>query len=185
MSADILQRLERIESELAIQQLPARYAIAIDSRNIDAWLNLFVADVNCGRHGKGREALRRWIEPAVKTFYRSHHQICGQVIDFVDDDHATGTVYCRAEHEDGERWIVMAICYFDRYERRDGQWYFVSRDEQHWYACDALERPQGVGFQGWDAWLENEPRLPQGFPSWKRFWESSDPELIQDLSFKP
>lgn len=185
MSADILQRLERIESELAIQQLPARYAIAIDSRNIDAWLNLFVADVNCGRHGKGREALRRWIEPAVKTFYRSHHQICGQVIDFVDDDHATGTVYCRAEHEDGDRWIVMAICYFDRYERRDGQWYFVSRDEQHWYACDALERPQGVGFQGWDAWSENEPRLPQGFPSWKRFWESSDPELIQDLSFKP
>ena len=185
MKATILQRLDRIESELAIQQLPARYAVAIDSRDIDTWLGLFVADVDCGRHGRGREALRRWIEPAVKTFYRSHHQICGHVIDFIDENSATGKVYCRAEHEDGDRWIVMAICYFDRYERRDGRWYFVSRNEQHWYACDVLERPQNVAFQGWDAWPENEPRLPQGFPSWKRFWESSDPGLTQNLSRKP
>ena len=64
----------------------------------------------------------RIIDPQVRTFYRSIHQICGHQVDFVDDDHATGKVYCRAEHEDRGRWVVMAICYFDEYERRDGRW---------------------------------------------------------------
>jgi len=46
---------------------------------------------------RGRAALKERIDADVRTFYRSHHQICGHVIDFVDDDHATGKVYCRAE----------------------------------------------------------------------------------------
>ena len=54
----LLERLDRIEATLAIQQLAIRYAIAIDSRDIDAWLALFVDDVDCGRRGRGREALR-------------------------------------------------------------------------------------------------------------------------------
>lgn len=185
MDAALFRRIERIESQLAIQQLPARYAIAIDARDIDAWLDLFVEDVDCGRHGKGREALRKWIEPAVRTFYRSHHQVCGHVIDFIDDDHATGKVYCRAEHEDREKWIVMAICYFDRYERRQGHWYFVSRDEQHWYSCDMLERPQSVAFKGWDAWPGSQPKLPHGFPTWHEFWSGGDPMLPSKLSREP
>lgn len=185
MDASLLRRIDRIESELAIQQLPARYAVAIDSRDLDTWLGLFVDDVDCGRHGKGREALRKWIEPAVKTFYRSHHLICGHVIDFVDDDHATGKVYCRAEHEDRDQWIVMSICYFDRYERRDNRWFFVSRDEQHWYSSDLLDRPQNVDFQGWSSWPDNQPRLPHGFPTWKPFWDSGDSTLPGVLSRKP
>lgn len=185
MDAALLRRIDRIESQLAIQQLAARYALAIDSRDIDAWLSLFVEDVDCGRHGWGREALRKWIDPAVRTFYRSHHQVCGHVIDFIDDDHATGKVYCRAEHEARGKWIVMAICYFDRYERRDGRWYFVSRDEQHWYSTDILERPQGPNFQRWDAWPRNKPRLPHSFPTWKAFWEAGDPALPAELSSEP
>ena len=72
----LADRIERIESHLAIQQLPPRYALAVDSRDLDTWVKLFVEDVNCGRHGVGREALKRWIEPQLRTFYRSHHQIC-------------------------------------------------------------------------------------------------------------
>ena len=52
----LIERLDRIESHLAIQQLPSRYALAVDARDLDAWLDLFVEDVDCGRHGKGREA---------------------------------------------------------------------------------------------------------------------------------
>src|ERR1700693_4407208 len=121
----LARRIDRVESELAIRQLPARYALAVDARDLDAWVALFVEDVDCGKYGRGREALRRFIDPNVRTFYRSHHQICGQVIDFVDADHATGTVYCRAEHEAGRQWIVMAICYFDSYGGRVGGWYFT------------------------------------------------------------
>ena len=52
------RRLAKIEAGLAIQQLPARYALAVDTRNLDALVSLFVPDVDCGSRGKGRAALR-------------------------------------------------------------------------------------------------------------------------------
>ena len=73
--AALLERIDRVESQLAIQQLPPRYALAVDSRDLDAWVDLFIEDVDCGRHGQGREALKRWIDPQLRSFYRSHHQI--------------------------------------------------------------------------------------------------------------
>ncbi|WP_223446275.1 nuclear transport factor 2 family protein [Pseudomonas sp. BF-R-19] len=185
MEPALLERIDRLESQLSIQQLPARYAVALDARDIQAWLNLFVDDVDCGRHGKGREVLRQFIEPAVRNFYRSHHQICGHVIDFIDADHASGTVYCRAEHEHEEHWIVMAICYFDQYERRDGSWYFTARDEQHWYTTDILERPFGPNAERWDAWAKSKPKLPGRFSTWKPFWDKGDPQQVTQLSRLP
>ncbi len=184
-NADLLSRLDRIESQLAIQQLPIRYAIAVDSRDLDTWVSLFVDDINCGRRGVGREALKRWIEPMVRTFYRSIHQICGHAVDFIDENHATGKVYCRAEHEAHGKWVVMAICYFDTYERRQGQWYFLKRDEKHWYSSDILERPTGPNFQRWDAWPDRKPTLPHDFSSWNGFWDKSDPESLAKLSSEP
>lgn len=182
--ADFARRLERIEARQAIGELPARYAIAVDSRDVDAWLDLFVADVDCGRRGRGRDVLRTFIEPNLRTFYRSIHQICGHVVDFIDDDTATGTVYCRAEHEDGGAWIVMAIIYFDRYVRRDGRWYFERRTEKHWYANDILERPRPP-FQHWEAAGDHLPGLPGDFASWKSFWQGADAATLARLTRQP
>lgn len=183
-AADLLARIDRIESRQAIGELPTRYARAIDARDIDAWLGLFVDDVDCGRRGKGREALRSWIDPGVRTFYRSIHLVCGQVVDFEDADNAVGTVYCRAEHEDGDRWVAMAIVYFDRYARRNGQWYFVTRAEKHWYSSDVLERP-APPFQQWDRWADRLPDLPGAFPTWAPFWARSSDEDIAALTGQP
>jgi len=184
--AALLQRIDRIESQLAIQQLPVRYALAIDARDIETWVNLFVEDVRVTKQTRGRDALREQIDASVRTFYRSHHQICGHVIDFIDADNATGKVYCRAEHEDRGRWIVMIICYFDRYERRDGVWYFRKREEKHWYATDVLERPSGPDFQQWPGpWKNNPTQLPGEFPTWAAFWEKSDPQLVAELTSRP
>lgn len=179
----LLDRIDRIESTLAIQQLPIRYALAVDGRDIDGWIGLFVEDVDCGRLGRGREALRGTIEGPLATFYRSIHQICGHRIDFTDADHATGQVYCRAEHEDRGKWIVMAICYFDDYARRGGQWYFVRRRERHWYAQDVLERP-AAPFHNWNG-HDAPPRLPADFPRWSAFWDKIDPAAIDRLTDQP
>jgi ketosteroid isomerase-like protein len=170
---DLAARIDRIESTLAIQQLPVRYAMAVDSRDVDTWVSLFIEDVNCGKQGKGRETLRGIIEPAFRTFYRSQHFLCGHRIEFVDADHATGHVYCRAEHEDGDNWVVVALCYFDTYERRDGAWYFARRRDRHWYASDMLSHPAGPDFKDWpdrDAPLQNST-LPGEFPTWRKFWD--------------
>ncbi|MEV5829773.1 nuclear transport factor 2 family protein [Spirillospora sp. NPDC052242] len=169
----LIERLDRVESHLAIGQLPVRYAIAVDARDLDAWVGCFRPDVDMGRHGVGREALRGYIEPLVRGFYRSTHQICGHRIEFIDRDHATGKVYCRAEHEVGERWIVMSICYFDDYVRIDGEWFFSRRREKHWYAADVTERPQAVDFGSWEG--APTPALPAYFPSWANFWQDDPP----------
>jgi hypothetical protein len=170
MDQDVGVRLDAIESRLAIGQLPIRYAMAVDGRDVDAWLGLFVPDVQVGRDQVGREALRGYIEPALRTFRRSIHQICGHRIDLDprDPDRASGATYCRAEHEVDDRWIVMAICYFDDYQRVHGEWLFRRRREQHWYAADIAQHPQAVDFQGWEG--AGTPALPGAFPTWEPFW---------------
>ena len=77
----LAERVERIEAHLAIQQLAIRYAMAVDARDMEAWVRCFRPDVDMGRHGTGREALRRYIDPMVRRFYRSVHQICGHRIE--------------------------------------------------------------------------------------------------------
>ena len=182
---DLEARIDRIESTQAIQQLPIRYAMALDGRDVQGWVDLFIDDVDCGRRGKGREALKTFIVPMLTNFYRSIHFICGHRIEFVDSDHATGAVYCRAEHEDGENWVVMGICYFDDYERRDGQWYFIRRREKHWYAADHLDRPQGPNFSNWPGQTIPEPGLPADFPTWAGFWTEQGEAAVARRSLFP
>lgn len=183
MSADLAARIDRLESHAAIQQLAIRYALAVDGRDVEAWASLFTPDVDCGRHGRGRDALKGVIAPALRTFYRSIHQICGHRVEFDDADHARGIVYCRAEHEDGGQWIVMAIAYFDAYERRDGEWLFVRRREKHWYAADWQSRP-AAPFTGWAAHPAS-PGLPQEFPAWSAFWAEQTADEIAALTALP
>ena len=188
MSQELLQRIERIEAQLAIQQLPPRYAVAVDSRNLDALVELFVPDVDCGRWGRGRAALKQFYQPTLKDFYRSQHQICGHVVELTGPDQARGTVYCRAEHEDDGRWYVMAICYFDDYQRIDGQWCFRRRKERHWYSADHLERPNdGAGFQRWPRFADerHQPGLPQYWSSWQAYWQDAGEAAVAAVTRKP
>ena len=187
--SQLLARIDRIESHLAISQLPSRYALSVDSRDLDTLVNLFVPDVECGRWGTGREALKAFYNKAIRDFYRCHHQIVGHVIDFdpTNPDAASGKTYCRAEHEDDDQWVVMAICYFDHYQRIDGQWYFKSRDERHWYSSDILARPGEPQLQNWDKFTTArfQPRLPDTFAHWTDFWSQSTTEEIAAVTRHP
>lgn len=179
-TTDLVARIQKIEDTLAIQQLPIRYAMAVDSRDLDGWTSLFVPDVRVGRNASGRAALREAITPQIRQFYRSIHQIVGHRIDLVDPHHATGNVYCRAEHEVGSRWIIMAIRYDDEYQKVDGQWLFVRRKEKHWYAADLVEHPQQVGMNGWSP-PAGPPALPQESPTWGSFWAGVDTAELTSL----
>jgi len=187
---DFNSRLARLEANLAIQQLPSRYALAVDSRNIDMLVELFSQDVDCGkRWGKGRNALKAFYANTLATsFYRSQHFICGHVFDLIDTDSATGSTYCQAFHEDGDGWYIMAICYLDHYVCDDGKWLFSKRQELHWHAVDALERPNDeLNLTRWPR--ISDPRfaeqLPKHWPSWNQFWQNVDPEIIRNLTKTP
>ena len=60
--SDVEVRLERLEAYEQIRQLVARYALAVDSRDIATLVGLFVEDVEVGRE-RGREALAAWLDP--------------------------------------------------------------------------------------------------------------------------
>jgi hypothetical protein len=115
-------------------ELAHRYAVALDTRDLDALAALFVPDI--------QDRMRPFFEEALGGVGVTVLSVTTQVVDLVDEDHATGTVYCTAEVEDhAEGWIRQAIVYLDRYERVDGRWYFRSRDHQLVYGQPLADNP--------------------------------------------
>jgi len=179
-------RIERIEAQLAIQQLAVGYAIAIDSRNLDLMVEQWVPDAWMGKaHGQGREAVRSFFEPILEHFYRSIHMVMGHRIVLIGEDNATGEVYCRAEHESGSDWVVQAIVYADTYRRVDGQWGFMKRKHQHWYSTPMGVAPQPPSFENWPGHIGPLPDLPHAWPTWDRFWSGVDASTIDGHSRHP
>jgi hypothetical protein len=165
-------RLDRMESLAEIRQLPYRYAVALDSRNIDDLVALFVPEVRVGRDEYGRAALKRWFDGAMKPIRTSIHFIGNHVVDFDDADHARGIVYCRdqLERPTSGRWEIGELQYWDKYVRVNGDWCFERRKFLRWYIDDALTRPRhGAGVNdGTDPLPATQ--LPEAFESWNRFW---------------
>jgi hypothetical protein len=182
---DILERLDRVESELALRALPARYALFVDSRDIDQLVELFSESVDMGGYGTGPDGVRAAFTAMLATFYRSVHFTGGHAIDFQDADHADGWLYSRAEHETGSGWQVMDVCYRDSYVREAGRWLFAKRRLQHWYCADVLERPSGPRWVDFDPTGRHLARLPQIWPTWATFWAAVDDDVIDALTDHP
>lgn len=182
--APLSARFERVEALQAIGELPSRYAMALDARDVDSLVGLFVDDVEAGALGTGRPALKSWFDVRLRRFYRSIHLICGQQIDLIDATHATGSTYCRAEHEDGTGWFIITMRYDDVYERRGEGWFFVRRREHPWYSVDVTERP-GPDFVRWPADVTLRPSMPHRMPTWTEFWAAGDPAMPARLSANP
>ncbi|MGH7027609.1 nuclear transport factor 2 family protein [Brevundimonas sp.] len=168
---DILRRLERLESLDEIRQLAAKYALALDMRDADAWVGLFPQDVKAADGAVGREALRTWFDQTMRSaFTGTSHHIGNHIIEFQDADHADGLVYSKNEHEAGDQWIIMQMMYFDRYERIDGRWFFRRRLPLYWYAADLNAPPVGDRKMRWPGQAAYDGGYHSLFPSWDRFW---------------
>jgi uncharacterized protein (TIGR02246 family) len=169
---ELLARIDRLESLDAIRQLAAKYSLALDMRDADAWAGLFPADVKVGNGQSGRQALRNWFDEVHRVqFTGTSHHIGGHVIEFIDPDQAVGVVYSKNEHEAGAEWVIMQMMYFDRYERIDGRWYFRRRLPLYWYATDLNKPPIGELKMRWPGREPYEGGFHDLFPSWREFWE--------------
>jgi hypothetical protein len=157
-----------------IRQLASRYAIALDARDIDTLVSLFVDDVRVGRGAIGHDALRANFTDQLRDLGVTILLVGNHVIDVVDDDHATGIVSCRGEIEKGDEWVVQAIQYHDTYERRDGDWLFVRRRHLLFYGADMLQRPIGLPPANWPASATGKGELPEDLPTWQDFYRHPD-----------
>jgi SnoaL-like domain len=157
----------------------ARYAIAVDSRDIDALVGLFVDDVQVGALGTGRDALRKSFATSLRGIGVSILNVGTHVIDLVDEREAYGIVYCKGEVQDGERWIHQAIVYDDRYRRVADRWYFVRRKHRLFYGAEVGGNPLGLPPANWPEHHDGWGTLPAQWASWQRFWAVADEPSTQ------
>ena len=127
---------EKAQGRDEIRQLAYRYAHATDTRDLDALVECFIPEVQVGRDRRGREALRADFDRQLRAVGITILFVGNHLIDFIDETHATGHVYCRAEIQEGDRWIQQAIRYDDTYEKQGDDWLFVRRKHQLFYGAE-------------------------------------------------
>jgi len=169
-----MDAIERLLARDEIRQLAHRYALAVDARDLDALVDLFVPDVRVGRDASGRDALRRDFDRQLRAIGVSILFVGNHVVDFDDDEHAHGVVYCKAEVQEDQRWSHQAIRYHDTYEKRDGRWYFVRRQHLLWYAAHQDRSPLDQPPVDWPHGTTGRGTVPESLPSWKRFWSEDE-----------
>lgn len=169
VEVDVVARLVAHDQ---IRLLTARYALAIDSRDIEALVELFVPDVRVGRR-TGREALRKDFETSLAAVGVTILNVGTQVIELVDASHAIGQVYCTGEVQVGEEWVRQAIRYRDSYECLDGRWLFVRRVHELWYGVVIEPNPLEQSEANWPTSAIGRGTLPASWPTWARFWEAA------------
>lgn len=162
-------RLERLDAYDQIRQLAVRYAAAMVVRDGDALAGLYVDDVRVGDGRTGRDALREAYfgteldRLEISVLHPGSHVID---LDPARPERASGSVYTLGQIHTAGRWIRQAICYFDRYAKRDGQWLFISRDHQLFYGADYDQRPNHLRPANWPASDTGTGTLPFAWASW-------------------
>jgi ketosteroid isomerase-like protein len=171
---DLAARIDRLEALVAIRQLASKYALAIDVRDLDAIVALYVDDVRAGADARGRPALRAVFDRVLRGFTTTAHQVQNHVIDFDDANHAQGLVTCRCEHEvatpAGPRWVIVQNLYHDRYQRVAGRWYFRARVQNRLYGTASDDPPVGPLKDRWPGSAPAEAPFHGPFASWREFW---------------
>ncbi len=152
--------LDQLLTRSALRQLAMRYAQAADSRDYEAFRELFVEKGAIHiHHGDPASTEPEYSLDGLETivssmkgleeYEKTQHHVTNQLVE-VDGDHATGQTYCTAHHiyrVDGAPWnLTMAIRYSDRFVRKDGRWYF----EERRLGVD-WERRGSLGEKGWVA----------------------------------
>ena len=173
----LLERIDRLESLDEIRQLPAKYSLSLDMRDMDAHVNLFAEDIRVSREKTGRQQLKAWLDDTLRLqFTGTSHHIGNHVIEFDDADHAHGVVYSKNEHETGDEWVIMQMLYWDNYERIDGRWFFRRRLPCYWYATDINSPPIGDNKMRWPDKEQYSGAFHDLWPSWEEFWANPPSE---------
>ena len=129
---DIESRVRRLEDRSELQDLAVRYFLASDFDDFDAIANAFAPGGTFSAGGfpgaTGGQGISDMIRQARTNFGTTIHTPHYVLVDFVDDDHATGLVGAHLEIATGGTTVYGAVRYEDEYVRVDGKWRFASRN---------------------------------------------------------
>ena len=169
MSSDAL---ERVVARSDIQQLAYRYARALERRDVDAMVELFVPDARFGPFGEGVEALRALTEASLAASPAIVVLVANHVIDVHSSEQATGEVWarCYAQTID-EGYTEQLLRYEDEYRVHDGTWRFVHRRHRLWFGTAPHPSPFGQEPANWperQTGVGDAPFDSDAFVAWYR-----------------
>lgn len=141
--------LQYLLDRAAIQDLLARYARAVDRRDLETVISCFTPDAAySGSLGQGtiQNALVA-LRDRMERYESTMHLLGNQFIE-IDGDRARSETYAIAHHRinnDGDRRsLAVGVRYEDDLIRRDGRWLICARVvHMEWERDDAVFLPDG------------------------------------------
>lgn len=129
--ADLIARVEHLEAIAAICALSADYCRGADQRDLPLFLSVWADDavwqVSEERSFRGRDEIADAIANQWESTQRAHHWTSNAAIT-VDGELAQARfdVHTEVQLLEGA-WLRIAGEYQDRYVKRDGRWWMMSR----------------------------------------------------------
>ncbi|MEE8601502.1 nuclear transport factor 2 family protein [Euzebya tangerina] len=162
---DLEARVRRLEDRAALQELAARYAMAVDDRDWDAVEAMYTQDAvfdSVEGRIEGREPVVAYYRHRTDMFGATYHYPHSQVLEFGDDGTATGVVAAHAELAIGEETVMIALRYNDTYvfsAEGDGEarWRFRERVVQQLYAMPLADLQTGLAESNRKRWPGTDP----------------------------
>ncbi len=138
-----------------IEELYARYSVAFDVGDVDAWVDQFTEDAVLGDQIKGKPGIRGYIEGRLKERADDPqsdkvHLVFNLLLEYGDDDnHARGFCYLLRigrSRDTGLLEMVQPgpICQFDEYHKQNGRWLFSVRGAM-WELPESTSGIPGLG----------------------------------------
>lgn len=167
VDADVRDMLARDE----IRQLPYRYAAALECRDVEAMVELFVPSARFGGYGEGADGLRRLMSRSLETTVFAVILVANHMIEFDDVEHAHGKVWAQCFAQTAAGFVEQLIRYDDRYEKHSGRWRFTHRRHRLYYGVHRQPSPLTQSAADWphrQVGVGDLPLADRVFGSW---WE--------------
>jgi ketosteroid isomerase-like protein len=139
------RQVRELADKAALVNLSVVYSMAVDDHDLDTVVACFAPDGTFTRLGttvRGHADLRAFYASMMDRYVTTLHtpESHVAVVD-VDAGTATGVVNGHGELALGDRLLLAAYRYDDRYVRLDGRWVFAARSIRFMYNVPADEMP--------------------------------------------
>lgn len=180
--AELVRRIDRLESRHALTELVAAYGRACDDHDMPLLMSLFTEDARLDTpsglmEADGRDGIQAMFEQVLATRGPSFHWSHDHTITFAEhsNDSARGLVLSHAETSPGGVVSVAAMRYEDEYRREEGTWRFARRTLNFLYYVPVTEFATCLNGPN-RLYVNGEPRAadyPESLPAWEAFFAAT------------
>ena len=126
---------QEMSDRIQIRALVDRYAVESDQFKQENYSEIFHKDLKLRIHVGDNDNEINGVDNMINIYKAagavdiSFHQTGQQLLDFADSTHASGWVYLTALMVNKGKTSHMYLRYFDKYEKINGRWWIVERDQ--------------------------------------------------------